>query len=203
MAAQNKTEINLLPQKGFEATTTGRILAWILSTFRVIVIVTEIIVMIAFLSRFWLDAQNSDLDEKLDEKKALLSTSLTFENQFRDTQKRLSVFSQITSQESVLSSSLKDIASHLPDDLFLSSVTFNKNSYTIEGITPNERSIQQLIVNLGSSGIFQSVGLNEISSDVRSPDLLNFKLIANFKQTEPEDNSATLEGEEVPEEVSE
>ena len=49
-----KEEINLLPQKGFEATTAGRILAWILSTFRIIVIITELLVMVAFLSRFWL-----------------------------------------------------------------------------------------------------------------------------------------------------
>ena len=64
MSAHKKQQVNLLPEKGFTSTTTGRVLTWILSTFRIIVIVTEIIVMIAFLSRFWLDAQNTDLSEE-------------------------------------------------------------------------------------------------------------------------------------------
>ena len=81
-----KEEINLLPQKGFASTTAGRILAWILSTFRIIVIVTEIIVMVAFLSRFWLDAQNTDLDEEITQKQALIAASLGFEKRFKQTQ---------------------------------------------------------------------------------------------------------------------
>jgi len=36
-----------------------------MGSFRIIVIVTEIIVMGAFLSRFWLDAQNSELDSSI------------------------------------------------------------------------------------------------------------------------------------------
>src|SRR3989304_5055627 len=97
MAAHKKEEqINLLPEKGFEQTTTGRILTWILSSFRIIVIVTEIIVMIAFLSRFWLDAQNTDLTEELQQKQAVLSASKAFDAEFKDTQKRLKVFTDLT-----------------------------------------------------------------------------------------------------------
>ncbi len=179
MSARKQSGINLLPQKGFEATTTGRVLAWILSTFRIIVIVTEIIVMIAFLSRFWLDAQNSDLNEKIEEEQALLKASSSFERDFKDTQKKLAIFSELTSKGKSLSASLKTITSYLPDDLFLTSVTFGGDIFTIEGMTPNEQSIQQLIVNLQESGAFQEIGLSAVSTAVSNPDLLIFKLSAN------------------------
>ena len=62
--AKNKS-INLLPQEEFDASIFGRTLKWAMGTFRIIVIITEMVVMGAFLSRFWLDAQNSDLDNSI------------------------------------------------------------------------------------------------------------------------------------------
>jgi len=198
MAAQKKTEVNLLPQKGFEATTTGRVLAWILSTFRIIVIVTEIIVMIAFLSRFILDAQNSDLDDKLEEKSTLLSTSYAFEKDFRDVQKRLTIFSEMLKNNVSLSNYLTTIANSLPDNLFLNSVSFDGNSFSIEGTALNEQNIQQFIVNLRGSNLFQGVNLNEISSDKNTENLLTFRLDASLQKTE---NQVAKEEEKVQQEA--
>ena len=73
MAARKKNkEINLLPQEQFAASTTGRVLAWVLSTFRMIVILTEMIVIIAFLSRFWLDIKSNDLTDEVDNQKKIV-----------------------------------------------------------------------------------------------------------------------------------
>ena len=181
MSAQKEEQINLLPQKGFQTTTTGRVLAWILSTFRVIVIVTEIIVMIAFLSRFWLDAQNSDLDDDLERKQSLLTASLSFENEFRDTQKRLKIFSQLVSKQENLASTLEKITRYLPQDLFLKTVNFSDNSFQIDGISLNETNIQQYIVNLQSTGSFSDIGIREIKSDPKDPNILKFSFIAQLK----------------------
>ena len=60
-----KKNINLLPKEEFDASVVGRLLRWAMGTFRIIVIITEMIVMAAFLSRFWLDAQNSDLNDEI------------------------------------------------------------------------------------------------------------------------------------------
>ena len=86
--AQKRTVgINLLPKEEFAASTWGRILTWLLSTFRIIVIFTEVIVMAVFLSRFWLDAKANDLNELLRKNQAILKTTTEFENEFRDIQK--------------------------------------------------------------------------------------------------------------------
>lgn len=180
-ARKREDQINLLPQKGFEQTTGGRVLVWILSTFRIIVIVTEIIVMIAFLSRFWLDAQNTDLTEEIKQKQSILAASQTFENEFKDTQGKLAIYSEIVKDRGMFSDSLQSITSYLPQDLFLSSVRIAGNSVQIEGSTPNERSIQQLVVNLDASEILSDIQISEITSDSESPGLLNFVLAATLK----------------------
>ena len=89
MAARKKRQINLLPQEEFAASTLGRVLNWLLTTFRYIVIVTEIVVMTAFLSRFWLDAKSTDLNELIKQKQAVIAASADFEKEFRLTKDNL------------------------------------------------------------------------------------------------------------------
>ena len=96
-AQKQSVGINLLPQEEFAASTLGRILAWLLSTFRIIVIFTEVIVMGVFLSRFWLDAKANDLNESLRKNQSILATTTDFENDFRDIQTKLDTFSKVTS----------------------------------------------------------------------------------------------------------
>jgi len=179
-AQRRKDEINLLPEKGFESTTTGRVLAWILSTFRVIVIVTEIIVMVAFLSRFWLDAQNSDLNEQIQQKQAVLVASQNFENEFNLTQKRLKIFSDLTNQLK-LSEALNKVNLSLPPDVILTNISITKNLIEISGNTPNERSIQQLAINLNSRENFSGFTITKISSNLTDQAVLDFTISGNQK----------------------
>jgi Tfp pilus assembly protein PilN len=175
MTAQKKEQINLLSQKGLANSTTGRVLLWVLSTFRIIVIVTEILVMVAFLSRFWLDAQNNDLDDELKQKQAVLSAYSDFESNFVDTQKRLDFYSTLTKDELIASDQLTILSSSLPSDTRLVSISFASNELTIEGLSPSETSIQQFIVNLHKNGEYQTIELNEISTQLETG-LLSFKL---------------------------
>lgn len=173
-------DINLLPQKGFQTSTAGRILAWILSTFRIIVIVTEIIVMIAFLSRFWFDAQNTDLNEKIQQKKAVLLASREFESRFNDVQNRLSIFSGVTSNKTKYAEILKFITSSLPNDILLTKVSISKGNLEVQGLTSNEKSIQQLIVNLSSNDSLKGVGLKSINTQKTNPSILEFAITTNI-----------------------
>lgn len=157
-------DINLLPEREFAGTVTGRVLSWIISTFRVIVIATEILVMVAFLSRFWLDAQNTDLNEELDGKKAILSAQQDFEQQFKDTQKRLRIFVNLTNRKSP-SSFISAISQQIPPDVTLTNIDKLPSEITIEGATASERSAQQFVVNLQSTNLFDDISLTEIKTN--------------------------------------
>lgn len=60
MTAQ-ASSVNLLPYERFEFSPLGRFLVWALSTGRLVVVLTELVVIGAFLSRFWFDRKLSDL----------------------------------------------------------------------------------------------------------------------------------------------
>ena len=181
MSAHKKQQVNLLPEKGFTSTTTGRVLTWILSTFRIIVIVTEIIVMIAFLSRFWLDAQNTDLSEEIEQKKAILVASADFEKEFRQTQERLQIYSGLTLNKVQNSSVISQITKLVPDDTILKAIHITGNVWVIDAKTANEISIQQFAVNIDSIENTEKVSITQLSSDNEDPDTLVFKLKFEIK----------------------
>jgi Tfp pilus assembly protein PilN len=175
---KNEAEINLLPQKGFESTTSGRILAWILSTFRIIVIVTEIIVMIAFLSRFYFDAQNTDLNEKIQQKEAILKASKDFETKFKDVQKRLTVYTSLTQGQNTNSETLDLVTKSVPSDVILSQLHTREKTIEIKALTPSEKSIEQFIVNLSAEKKLTNVNLLSVSTDPKNSTLLIFEITA-------------------------
>lgn len=180
---KKEPKINLLSREEFLTSTAGRILAWILSSFRIIVIVTEILVVLAFLSRFWLDAQNTDLNELIKQKRAVLAASLSFEKEFRDIQARLEVFSEFTEDEGVIASSLDTINTSIPPDIFLESIFFTDNGVVVQGASTSEISIQQFVVNLNSRKTFGKITLEDIKSK-KEEQLLLFRITIQRKEKE-------------------
>jgi len=177
MAARKKSaQINLLPQEQFAASTTGRVLKWALSTFRIIVIATELVVILAFLSRFILDAQNADLSEEIEQKQATIVSSSDFENTFRQTQKKLLIFSQLTSGKKQASDILSKISSSIPPDVFLGSINLSDAGLIIEGLSPNEKSIQEFVINLNARLGFGEAVLQQIETSFEDPSLMEFTI---------------------------
>jgi len=187
-AAKKEFKINLLPQKEFGRSTSGRILKWALSSFRIIVIATELIVMAAFLSRFWLDANNSDLNDAISQKKAIITSFTETEKKFRTFQKQIDVFTKITSLTQK-SGYLNLITSLTPADVVLNSISGDDDSVQIIGFSDSEQNISQFIKNLSSAGKFKDVSLNKIDSGEGSSSAIVFTITA-FKKTsggKPED----------------
>lgn len=157
------TEINLLPQEEFQASTLGRTLKWLLGTFRMIVISTEMIVMIAFLSRFWLDAQNNDLTDSINQEKIVVGSYKSVEDNFRATQAKLAIFSQFTSTVHVSDVTSKVTAS-LPPAVKIDTLILKGNNLQIQATAGAEGDAMQLITNLQSSNFFQNIKLTRIES---------------------------------------
>lgn len=164
---KNKS-INLLPQEEFEASTIGRVLRWATGTFRIIVIITEMVVMAAFLSRFWLDAQNSDLTDSIKIRSAQISAQEGLEKRFRSIQAKLSIFKALSSVVKP-SNRAGAVASVTPTDVTLSSVSVQENSMAVKGIASSELAIAQFTSNLGEIPSFKKVELSSINSSEDKP----------------------------------
>jgi Tfp pilus assembly protein PilN len=155
--------INLLPQEEFNISIVGRILDWAMGTFRIIVIVTEMIVMAAFLSRFWLDAQNSDLNNSIKVKSAQIAAQADVEKEFRSIQSKLSIVQQI--KAAIPSSQRVDaVTSKLPTGVNLTAITVTENSVQLKGTSDTELGIAQFVANLKADTSLKNVDLGQISS---------------------------------------
>jgi len=175
MPKSKKGLINLLPQEEFDASIVGRVLKWAMGTFRIIVIVTEMIVMGAFLSRFWLDARNSDLNEQIDIKAAQISSQSSFEKEFRSIQSKLDIFSQMDKNQKT-TDILNKVTSKIPNDITLTSVSFQDESAQIKGVTTSELAIAQLIANISADTFFKEASLGQVSQSDSNPLLMVFSV---------------------------
>lgn len=176
---KKKKVINLLPVDPFMASLFGRTLQWLLSTFRVIVIVVELVVMSAFLSRFWLDAKNSDLSDEIKQKQALLQSSLKFEEEYKSIQEKISIYSSIINVNTPLLSSIQLLPSMIPDEIKLDNLLFSDNSINFSGSAASEVSIAQLTTNLMNKKEFADVSLTQVSVSEETGEYL-FKMIVKI-----------------------
>lgn len=176
--AKNKS-INLLPQEEFDASILGRTLKWAMGSFRIIVILTEMVVMAAFLSRFWLDAQNSDLDNSIKVTTAQISAQRDFEKEFRGVQKKLSIFKQITALPTS-SGKLDLVSSQIPQDLVLTSIGVQNNVIQLKGTAGSEVSVAQFISNLKSDTSVKKASLDSIGSSEQNRALITFMINVSY-----------------------
>ncbi|MEJ2347877.1 MAG: PilN domain-containing protein [Patescibacteria group bacterium] len=180
-ARKKKNKINLLPQEEFAASTLGRILTWLVSSFRVIVIVTEVVVMLAFLSRFWLDAKSADLGDLIKQRETVIASSADFEKEFRGAQKRLKIFSGLTTTDGTTAQYLNNISSLIPPEIVLTSLSFLGEEIKLEGVSPSEIGIAQLVANLEASDNFKEVSISQINTDKETQVLLKFLIKITLK----------------------
>jgi Tfp pilus assembly protein PilN len=173
-------QINLVPREGLSSTTSGRIILWTLSTFRIILIITEIFVIGAFISRFWLDTKNSDLSEEMKQNKSIILSLSDFEKNFKDTQERLNVFNSYKIDKGIINSNLKKIVSYKPAGIYFKSVVVNLTGVNIDAVAIDEVAIQQYLVNLKASPEFENVSLMGISVSEENS-VLNFTIHADVK----------------------
>ena len=171
--------INLLPQEEFNASTLGRTLKWAMGTFRIIVIVTEMVVMAAFLSRFWLDARNSDLNDSIKVASAQIIAQADLEKEFRNLQSKIGIFKQLKSFPP--SSPVIDaVTSKLPADVTLTGISVSENKTQIRGTSVSELGIAQFIANLSADPTFKSVDLGQINSSDNSLAQTTFSIEVSF-----------------------
>lgn len=153
----------MLPQEEFDVSILGRVLKWAMGTFRIIVIVTEMVVMGAFLSRFWLDAQNSDLNDLIKVKSAQIVAQATTEKEFRNVQSILNITKQIGAVPEP-SKKLDAITSKLPPGVNLTALSILDTSAQVKGSATSEFGIAQFVANLKTDPSFKNVDLGQINS---------------------------------------
>ena len=179
MPASHK--INLLPQDEFESSITGKLIRWAVNVGRWVVVFTELIVICAFLSRFYFDTQLANYFDDLKQKKAMVDSALIFEDKFRSIQDKIKIVKNILASEKKPSFIFTSINSLLPIDVFLSDIAISNDKLTLSGYSPTENGINVFLGNLINHPQLTSVSINNISEKKETGLGIGFSINATIK----------------------
>lgn len=179
MAAQ-KREIELLPKEEWEKTPFSRLLKWILTVGRYIVIITELVVILAFLSRFKLDRDLTNLYEDIKQKQAIIESASGFEDEFRFLQKRLTIINELEKEQSTTEKIIGELVALIPLDVALNNISATNKEVSLTAIALSEQGLASFLSNLKSSTKFEKLVLSNISSGTERGVGIQFELKSEF-----------------------
>lgn len=155
--------INLLPRK--EKSLADRFFSWILTYGRFIIIGTELIVLLAFLSRFKLDRDLIDLHDKIKREEAVVKSLSNVEVQSRNLQRRLSFISSLDKQIKNSSNTLNNIPSLVPENVFLDELALSETDLKMIANTYSGEGITNLVKRLGETDSLSEISLDRVTRD--------------------------------------
>ncbi|MBI4137035.1 PilN domain-containing protein [Candidatus Roizmanbacteria bacterium] len=179
-------KVNLLPKEELETKPFGRFLKWALSYGRYIIVTVELIVFLVFFSRFIYDRELADINDKIEQKQAIIASAQEFEDRFRAIQKNISYIETLDEERKVYLEILDTLEQTTPVQVSFSSVAFSEKSLTLEGFAVNNESFAQLLAQLKNIDAFTSISLDSLSEDEENEDVLEFSLTISFEKVEPE-----------------
>ncbi|MFA6325505.1 MAG: hypothetical protein WCX46_04745 [Candidatus Paceibacterota bacterium] len=188
-----KKELSLLPESENPRSFGARFFKWITTTGRVTIVLTELIVISVFISRFWLDRKNSDLSEIVRQKQAILESATPFETEFTKLQQRLSYIKSLYSNQPEYDKQISSLISSTPTDLFYNKLSISTDEKTkITTINTSligyrEESIVSFITNLTLNPDISQVNITKIEKKEKENQyLISIVLYFNGNKTKIE-----------------
>jgi hypothetical protein len=163
-----KKELSLLPDAENPNSFSAKTLKWLTTVGRWVIVLTELIVIVAFISRFWLDRKNSDLSEIIRQRQAILASTQEFENEFNSFQKRLDYVRKFYENQPEYDQKIDILVKSTPIDITYKNITINQDEkngdITINAslIAFNEKSIVDFIKNLKLNPLIDVVNITNI-----------------------------------------
>lgn len=180
---RKQPSVNLLPTDEGDSSLKGRIIRWLLGTFRFLVITVELVVIVGFLSRFFLDSQNSDLTDNINEKKALIQSYLPFEKDFKRTQKRIELLNNYAYTSTPLGDFVSQTTRNIPTDVQITRINKTGEEITITIVAKDEQAIVAFASRIQKESLLQNVSVLSVES-VQNSSLIQANLKTELPKTQ-------------------
>ena len=163
-----KKEMSFLPEENDVNSLSARIIRWLTTIGRYVIVFSELIVICAFISRFWLDRTNSDLSESIRQQQAILETTIDFEKEYTALQQRLKVIGDYYQNQPEYKTKLSSLVASTPPGINFDRLSIDRDPITAE-VSSNislysfqESSIVDFITNLTLNPDIASVNVQKI-----------------------------------------
>lgn len=170
----SKLKINLIPKEQVEEKTLGKFLNWSLSFGRYIIVGTEIIVLLAFFSRFKLDRQLTDLHEEIVQKETIVKFNSEFEKEARKLQKQLEEIKEISAQHDFALRLLDFLGKNMPKEVTINKLSLSQANISLTGASLSTNSFIDFLARIRRSEKFNQIILQDLSQ--KGEEGLEFRL---------------------------
>lgn len=174
-------DINLVPKDPFFETLLGRSLKWALSAGRYIVMFTELIVVLSFVTRFYLDRQITDLNRAIFQKESVINSYGNFEQEVRAIQTRIAQYEEIE-QSANIADTFPSLAEVVPTGIKLDELVIYPDRVALKGTVLSQKSLNILINNLQISPKFHNIVVSTIESEGIKSSGFSFQLTAQTQE---------------------
>ena len=166
MPAAPKISINLLGVEQQEHSPLGRFIGWATTYGRYIMVTTEMIVLVAFLSRFSLDRQLTDLKDEIMQKQDIIAANQDLEIQFRQIQDSLNKMKfekrRATTKQEIPTNTINTLHLLLPSGTYFQSLSINDSKITSQVVSLTVQSFSQFLINLSSTKQLSNIEIGTV-----------------------------------------
>lgn len=155
-------KINLLGQDALDHTPWGRLIMWATTYGRYIMITTEIIVLLAFISRFSLDRKLTDATEEITQKQAIIEANKPFEEDIRSLQAQITQIKTLLAGQEMPIDVMTLIIRYLPSDVYLESYELSGNKISVSATAATNEGFSLFLARLNTANILSNVTIGDI-----------------------------------------
>ncbi len=146
-------------------------------------ITTEIVVLLAFISRFSLDRKLTDLTEEVTQKQAIIEANSTLEQDIKSLQSNLTSIKKLLTNQNLPVDIVTSMETLLPSDVYLTSFELSATKLSLDAIAGSTQEFSQFLANAQATKLLHNVVLGDIN---RNPQVgIEFHLTADTSITQP------------------
>lgn len=184
MMEKKPISINLLKKK--RVNLVEKFFQWSLTVGRLLIILTEITALSAFVYRFSLDRTLIDLHDEIKKKQVIVGLYKSSESKYRNLQDRLTIAAQFQAKGEKNTKLITDIINLAPRKraFVFSIISVSENQVKVEASAQSETALKTFIEGLKKHQNIENVSLNKIENKTSSG-----KIIVSI--------SATIKGDKL------
>ncbi|MBI2017556.1 PilN domain-containing protein [Candidatus Daviesbacteria bacterium] len=171
--------LDLLHPQGNPQSLTARAVKWLLSSGRYIFIFVEALVLIAFFTRFKLDADLAERKESIEQKVPFIESLKPYETVIRQTQQKILSVKSFYSESPDYAKVLSELANLIPLQVTISNLNMTKDiskvKIQINAASQSNNGLLGFMTALKRSNNFSEVNLSSIGLEANT---INFTITA-------------------------
>ncbi|MBN1618114.1 hypothetical protein JW887_02105 [Candidatus Dojkabacteria bacterium] len=171
--------INLLEPTFEPKNTWDKIYDWVFAVGRYIIVGVELVVILAFFSRFYLDVKNNDLKDSMEAKVLALDEQASNERKLRRIENSLVNLSLILENQELKSSDIEDALDKIPSGVTLDSFTISEDSLLMACHASSYDPIKKLENNLRLDPVYSNVDVSLAKEGGEGAEI-KFNVIATY-----------------------